>query len=193
MTGAAVAPTRSPATGRLAGLFVVYLALLGWAVLWKLEVPWVGGQRMVKLVPFLATDAAGPSAPLEVVANLLLFLPFGAYLRLLAPTRPWWALAGVVAGASLTLEVTQYVLAIGRSDTTDVVVNTAGGVVGLALVALARSWSRAAAARVVTRVGTAATALALVAAGLHLVSPHQLVPVRDVGPLARVDEPGTSP
>ena len=34
--------TRPPAGRRLAALFVVYLVLLGWVVLWKLEVPWVG-------------------------------------------------------------------------------------------------------------------------------------------------------
>ena len=131
-----VTPARSPARSRLAALFVVYLALLVWTVLWKLEVPWVGGDRMVKLVPFVATDGAGASAPLEVVVNLLLFVPFGLYLGLLVPARRWWALAGVVAGSSLALEVGQYVLAVGRSDTTDVVVNTAGGLVGLGLAAV---------------------------------------------------------
>jgi hypothetical protein len=179
----------SPARGRLAALFVAYLVLLVWTVLWKLEVPWVGGQRMVKLVPFLATDGAGASAPLEVVVNLVLFVPFGLYLGLLAPARPWSTLAGVVAGASLALEVTQYVLAVGRSDTTDVVVNTVGGLVGLGLVAFARSPSRAGAARALTWGCATGTAFALVAAGLYLASPRQLVHVRDVGPLARVDVP----
>ena len=46
-----------------------------WTVLWKLEVPWVGGERMVKLVPFVATGGAGASAPLEVVVNLAALRP----------------------------------------------------------------------------------------------------------------------
>ncbi len=183
--------TRSLTRGHLATLFAVYLALLGWTVLWKLDVPWVGGERMVKVVPFVATGGAGASAPLEVVVNLLLFVPFGVYLGLLAPARPWWALAGVVAGASLALEVAQYVLAVGRSDSTDVVVNTAGGLIGLGVVALARSRSRAGTARPMARACSVGTALALVVAGLNLVSPTRLVRVRDVGPLARVDAPGT--
>ena len=36
-------PTPSPGRAHLAGLFVVHLVLLGWAVLWKLEHPSVGG------------------------------------------------------------------------------------------------------------------------------------------------------
>jgi len=183
----------SPARSHLAALFVVYLALLGWTVLWKLDVPWVGGERMVKLVPFVATGGAGASAPLEVVVNLLLFIPFGLYLGLLAPARPWWAHLGVVAGVSLALEVAQYVLAVGRSDSTDVVVNTAGGLVGLGLAAVARHASGAGAARAMTRACSVATAVALVVAGLYQASPWQPVHGRDVGPLARVDLPRTVP
>jgi glycopeptide antibiotics resistance protein len=193
VTGAPVTPTRSPAGSRLDALFVVYLVLLVWTVLWKLEVPWVGEDRMVKVLPFVATDGAGASAPLEVVVNLLLFVPFGLYLGLLVPARRWWALAGVVAGSSLALEVGQYVLAVGRSDATDVVVNTAGGLVGLGLAAVARHRSGAGAARALTRACAVATAIALVVAGLYLASPWQPVHVHDVGPLARVDPPRTGP
>ncbi|HET7820601.1 MAG TPA: VanZ family protein [Ornithinibacter sp.] len=193
VAAAPVTPTRAPAGGRLATLFVVYLVLLVWTVLWKLEVPWVGGDRMVKVVPFVATDGAGASAPLEVVVNLLLFVPFGLYLGLLVPGRPWWALAGAVAGSSLALEVGQYLLAVGRSDATDVVVNTGGGLVGLGLAAAARHRAGAGAARAMTRACAVATALTLVVAGLYLVSPRHVVHVRDVGPLARVDLPRTVP
>ena len=49
----------------------------------------------------------------------------------------------MVAGASLGLEVAQYVLAVGSSDITDVVVNTAGGLAGIGLLALARRRLRA--------------------------------------------------
>ena len=37
----------------------------------------------------------------------------------------------MIAGTSFLLETTQYVLAIGRSDITDVLTNTAGGLLGL--------------------------------------------------------------
>lgn len=194
--------TRSTDGRRLVALFVVYLLLLGWVVLWKLEVPWVGHQRVVKLVPFTATAEAGASTPFDVWANLLLFIPFGVYLGLLAPGWPWPRVAAVVASASLALEVTQYVLGVGSSDSTDVVVNTLGGLAGLGLVALARrgrrawsgpgarSGSREHAGGAVTVVCTVATALALLATVLYISSPVTYVHVHDVGPLAQVGAPG---
>jgi len=171
-------------------MFVVYLVVLVWTVLWKLEVPWTGGDTMVKLVPFVAAGGAGASAPVEVVANLVLFVPLGIYLGLLAPRWPWWAAAGTIAGASVALEVTQYVLAVGRSDTTDVIVNTVGGLVGLGLLALARHTLAARTATVMTQICSIATVLALLGGGLYLASPWQPVHVRDVGPLSRTDPPG---
>ena len=130
---AVTADARALPQARLVALFVVYLVLLTWAVLWKLEVPWVGeaGWRIVKLVPFVATSGAGASTPFDVVANLALFVPLGLYLGLLVPSWRWWKVACAAAAASLGLEVAQYVLAVGSSDLTDVVVNTAGALVGL--------------------------------------------------------------
>ncbi|MFC7876936.1 VanZ family protein [Isoptericola sp. NPDC057391] len=157
-------------------LFAAYLALVVWTVLWKLDVPRVGdaGERVVKLVPFAATAHAGPSDPVELVLNLAIFLPFGVYLGLLAPRWPWWRVAGTLAGASAFLEVAQYVLAVGNSDVTDVVVNTAGGLAGLGVVVLARRALRARTATVVTRWCAAGTVLALLAAGLFVASPVRL-------------------
>ena len=182
--------TRPATRMALVALFVVYLVVLVWTVLWKLEVPWTGGDTMVKLVPFVAAGGAGASAPVEVVANLVLFIPLGLYLGLLAPRWPWWAAPGTIAGASFALEVTQYVLAVGRSDTTDVIVNTVGGLVGLGLLALARHTLAARTATVMTQICSIATVLALLGGGLYLVSPWQPVHVRDAGPLARVGTPG---
>jgi glycopeptide antibiotics resistance protein len=100
-------PPRAGGRVLLVVLFVVYLFLLAWIVLWKLEIPFVGGGglRQIKLVPFAATAGAGASAPFEIVANFVLFVPFGIYLGLLAPLWPWQKAACVVAGASLILEV----------------------------------------------------------------------------------------
>ena len=168
----------------LVGMFVAYLALLTWIVLWKLEIPFVGDgtERQVKLVPFVATARAGASAPVEVLANVLLFVPFGVYLGLLAPSSRWWRLAGAIAGVSLFFEVAQYVLAVGRSDLSDVVANTGGGLLGLALVGLVRLRLRDGTHPVMTRVCGAVTVLAVAAVGLFVASPiHYVVhPSEDV-------------
>lgn len=180
---------RRVASAYLVTLLVLYLVLLAWIVLWKLEVPWVGDHRVIKLVPFAATRDAGASSSLDVVVNLLLFVPFGVYLGLLAPARAWWASAGLIAAGSLALEVLQYVLAVGRSDVTDVVVNTAGGLAGLVLLSGVRRVFRAHSVRVVTLVCSVVTALVLVATGLFLASGVHLVHVRDAGPSAGAHAP----
>ena len=176
---------RSLTWAYLVALFVVYLLLLGWIVIWKLETPWVGEDRAIKLVPFLTTRQAGPSAPAEVLVNLVLFVPFGLYLGLLAPSQPWWRAAGTVVGASLALEITQYLLGVGRSDVTDVVVNLVGGLAGLGLLALAGGRLQRRTVGVMTLCCSIGTALVLLGAGLHLVSAAHLVHVKDAGPLAQ--------
>jgi hypothetical protein len=67
--------------------------------------------------------------------------------------------------------VAQYVLAVGRSDVTDVVVNTAGGLAGIGLLALAHRRLQARTAPVVTRFCLFGTVLALLAVGIVVASP----------------------
>ncbi len=168
----------------LPALFVIYLVLLAWTVLWKLEIPWVGETallpRPIKLVPFVASGDAGASAPLEVVANILLFVPFGIYLGLLKPRWRWWQTTGVLVVSSLVLETIQHVLSTGSFDTTDVISNTAGGLAGLGLLFLVRRRLRARTAHVLTRVCAIGTVLSLIAVGIFLASPLHYGPQRDV-------------
>jgi glycopeptide antibiotics resistance protein len=126
-------------------MFVIYLVLLVWVILWKLEKSWVGEAallpRPLKLVPFVASGDAGPSNPKEVAANILFFIPFGPYLGSLARWWRWWQLTAVFLGASLLLETSQHLLSTRSFDTSDLISNTAGGlaVIGTAvsLVAIA--------------------------------------------------------
>ena len=163
--------------------------LLVWVVLWKLEVPYIGGGalRHIKLVPFASTAEDGASEPLEVIANVMLFVPFGLYLGLIAPSWPWWKVAGVVAGLSVLLEATQWVLSVGSCDITDVVVNTAGGLAGLGLLALARRRLHDRTGTVMTRVCSIGTVLVVVSAGIFIASPVHYAPIRDVDTRLSVD------
>ena len=184
-----------PGTGSRPGasrraLFVLYVVLLVWIVLWKLERPWVGGHAVVKLVPFVAAGGSGGSRLLEVLGNLLLFVPFGVHLGLLAPTWSWWRIAGAAAGVSLALETGQYVLGVGSSDVTDLVVNTAGGLAGLGVLVLARGTLGGRTTGLVTVVCSVGTALVVLGSGVYLLSPVHHLPVRDVGPLVRIEGPG---
>jgi glycopeptide antibiotics resistance protein len=161
-----------PRRAVLVALFVVYLALLAWVILWKLQVPYVGAAaflpRPIKLVPFVASGDAGPSALGEVIANVAFFLPYGVFLGLLAPRWRWWMAGLPILGTSLVFEVLQHVLSIGTFDTTDVLTNTAGGLLGIALVALVRRRSPGQGVRVLTWAVTAATVLSVVGAGVFL-------------------------
>jgi glycopeptide antibiotics resistance protein len=173
-------------------IFVVYLILLTWIVLWKLAVPSIGAAAFlphpIKWVPFVASGDAGASNPLEVIANVVLFIPFGVYLRLLAPTWQSWKLVGIVVGTSLIFETTQQVLSIGSFDVSDIISNTTGGVIGLLLLMLIRRGLQNRTLGVVTTIGVVATVLAIVAVGAYIASPVRYVDRQDVV----VPLPGTS-
>ncbi len=153
-------------------LFVIYLVLLAWIVLWKLEVPYVGAAaglpRPFKLVPFVASGDAGASAPLEVLANIAFFVPFGLYLGLLAPAWRWWKVLAIVVGAGLVLETTQHLISTGSFDTTDVITNSAGGMIGFGLLVALRRPLGARTATVIAWVLLAGTMLTLIAIGVFL-------------------------
>jgi hypothetical protein len=82
----------------------------------------------------------------------------------------------------VVLELVQYVLAVGRSDLSDVVANTAGGVLGLALVGLVHLRLRDGTGTVMTRVCAAVTLLSVAAVGLFVASPihYGMRPAGDV-------------
>ena len=118
---------------------LVYLVLLVWLVVWKLQVPHLGlgDVRPFKLVPFVGDGTNGSSSPRDVIGNLRIFLPFGVLLGLLAPN--WSAIRILTACAltSLALESAQWLLAVGSFDSSDIIMNTAGGAAGLLLLAIA--------------------------------------------------------
>lgn len=192
-------PTRTPPASappsRTGGaavrwMFAIYAVLLVWIVLWKLEAPFTGegGLRGVKLIPFAATAEHGASEPSEVLANLLLFVPFGVYLSLVAPAWALWKRLAAIAGASALIEALQLVLIVGSADVTDVVVNTAGGLAGIALVALGRRRWGGRATAVLTRLCAIGTVVAVLLCAVLVASPLHLVQhdvIRPVGALPR--------
>ena len=92
----------------------------------------------------------------------------------------WWKAACVFVGASLALEVTQHLISTGSFDVTDLIVNTAGGVIGLVLLSAIRRRLRARTAVVMTRACLIGTAVCVLAVGLFIASPMHYGPQRDV-------------
>ena len=163
-------------------LFTAYLVALVWIIVWKLAVPWIGEDswRTIKLVPFVSFGESGSSAPREVWANLLLFIPFGVYLALL---RPRWGWLRVLLGGALSsavLEASQWVLAVGSSDLTDVIMNSAGGIVGFALVRIVRALSQSATTEAFAHACLVGTAVLGIACAAYAISPFRYVPLHDV-------------
>ena len=156
-------------------LFVVYLVGLAWLILWKFELPWIGDAaglpRPWKLIPFVASGDAGASKPLEVLANVAFVVPFGIYLRLLTPWR--WRAVAVIFATSLAFEITQHLISVGSFDSTDVIANTLGGVLGLLI-------ARVVARPVMERVLLVGGVLTVLAVGVFIASPIHYQAPRDV-------------
>jgi glycopeptide antibiotics resistance protein len=123
-------------------MFIFYALFLIWAILFKFHLPFIGDgtERVINLEPFKANTVA------EKRFNLLIFVPLGFYISAVSPK--WALLKGLflALATSTAFEGLQYLLAIGRSDITDVILNTVGGVFGVLffyiLVALCRKNSK---------------------------------------------------
>ncbi|GAA0820608.1 VanZ family protein [Streptosporangium amethystogenes subsp. fukuiense] len=122
--------------------------------IWMILTPRAGDSE-VSLLPLvdLWATVQGPAqaAFVQVGGNLLVFAALGGMLPVRSPRLASLArIAAVAAGASLTVEILQYVLHLGRvSSVDDVIVNTAGAV--LAATATRRWWADRIAAGIVPR------------------------------------------
>ena len=121
-------------------LFLIYLALLVWIILFKLQfsISDLDKIRSINLIPFHYDKEIGAAFHLtEGLDNFLIFVPMGIYLQMLLPGTKLYVKFMLIAGTSFLLETMQYILAVGRSDITDVLTNTAGGLLGLAVYSIA--------------------------------------------------------
>lgn len=122
-------------------LFAAYLFMLLWLVLFKFSYEPAAvirdlDTRSVNLIPFTRAHTA------EMILNLVAFIPFGVLVGVnFKPAAFIYKIASVFA-LSLALEIIQFVLAIGVTDITDVIMNTLGGAVGLWIYTLVRkNWN----------------------------------------------------
>lgn len=115
-------------------IFAIYLVLLTWLVLFKfaISISDLPSIRGINLIPFYYEHEISTYTHVkEVVYNILVFIPLGVYLQIL---KSDWKMATkclTVLGCSLLLEIIQFLFAIGASDITDVIGNTAGGIIGI--------------------------------------------------------------
>jgi len=101
----------------------------------------IGEEAGLKVVPFVdlfravAGDGSLRGEIAELAANVLLFVPFGVTLQLRYPHLSIAMVAAIAFSLSFTIETLQLLLAAGRvASSTDVLMNTLGGVVGAVVV-----------------------------------------------------------
>jgi glycopeptide antibiotics resistance protein len=121
----------------LKALLVVYLVALAFVVFLPAReasnvtgfVGVIAGWLSAFGLPRTAADVG-----VEFVANIALFVPLGLLVRLLRPTLwNWWPVALLAVVSSATIEVLQLVIPGRVTTLSDVIANTLGALVGLAL------------------------------------------------------------
>ena len=116
-------------------LFTVYLIALAWILLFKLGVQFSYMQRRtVNLIPFNeALIADGKIDVPEIILNVFIFVPLGIYAGILF--RKWTFQKQLLFYflVSLLIEGIQFIIGAGAFDTTDIITNTLGGIIGLLL------------------------------------------------------------
>jgi len=114
-------------------LFGIYCLLLVWIILFKLsfsikDITELDKIRSINLIPFYYPYEVNSHFS-EVVENLLIFIPFGIYLKILNKDNKRIILYGFLF--SLSLEISQFILKVGASDITDLLTNTLGTAIGV--------------------------------------------------------------
>ncbi len=68
---------------------------------------------------------------LNVIGNVVIFIPFGVYLKLYTKNKSSKKAITTVFWTSLIVEVVQFVLDIGIADIDDIILNAIGGIIGV--------------------------------------------------------------
>lgn len=117
-------------------LFTVYLILLVWIILMKMEFSFnqIYRMRSTNFIPFEGTAVYNNQLHYEeIILNILIFIPFGIYLSMQKIDWPFFSKILPIFLVSLLFESLQYILAIGATDITDLLGNTLGGMIGIVL------------------------------------------------------------
>ena len=114
-------------------MFVLYLLALTWVIVFKAnrDLLIYGGEPEYRQISFYLFFNGR-----ETLLNIAAFVPAGLFLMLLSPRIKKLAVGIGCFALSLAFEVAQYALMVGTSDLTDLITNTLGGFVGIAVFCL---------------------------------------------------------
>lgn len=74
----------------------------------------------------------------ESLLNMLIFVPLGLYIEVLAEKKAIIKKALIILATTLAFETIQYIFAIGNTDIMDIINNSIGGFAGIAIGIVAR-------------------------------------------------------
>lgn len=125
------------------GLLALYLMMLIWLVLFKLQYNILSvfnyHHRSLNLIPFAAPSIVNGSFG-EMIDNVIIFIPFGVLLNVNFKKVGFLPKFALILVFSLTCELIQFIFAIGATDITDIITNTVGGFLGLELYSLSNKY-----------------------------------------------------
>ncbi|EGT5266798.1 glycopeptide resistance protein VanZ1, partial [Clostridioides difficile] len=109
-----------------------------WIILFKLQFDISSLETMnlrsINLIPFAGSLIINNRVDIsEIILNVAIFVPFGIYVCMLK--EEWSFIKKVIPIfiTSLVFETLQYIFALGASDITDLIGNTLGGIIGIAV------------------------------------------------------------
>ncbi len=120
-------------------LTILYILIVIWIILFKMQfsLDVLDHSREWNLIPFAATLTTNEKINFsEIWNNILIFIPLGIYTTVLKPKTKLWKKFLPILLFSMGLEISQYVLAIGRLDITDIITNSLGGLIGIGVATL---------------------------------------------------------
>lgn len=125
------------------GLFVFYILAMTWIILFKSVMPSefysIVGSRKINLIPFVDIIVGKPYSMFEIIGNAIIFIPFGIFTSMILKDTSISSRIMLGAALSVTYELIQFVLAIGVTDITDVILNTLGAAIGIAALSVMRA------------------------------------------------------
>ena len=119
-------------------LLAIYLISLFWIIVLKFNISAYhdGVERSMNWIPFPSLFGLSGQGDLnESLLNIFIFIPFGLYVGILGENWPIGQKLILFFVTSFIFEISQYLFKYGDFDATDLVNNTAGGVVGFLIFA----------------------------------------------------------
>lgn len=118
-------------------LLAIYVIILTWIIIFKMQfsIEYLPYIRSINLIPFAESVIVNGKIYLkEILYNLIVFIPVGIYIAILWKDKKIYQKILPILLLTLTYESLQYILHIGASDITDILMNSLGGILGIVFI-----------------------------------------------------------